>query len=98
MFFNGGNDLFFIRMQIGPVTDINQAIKLEHTCYPESEAASLDTIHYRFRNAPQLFLGMNNGNKLVGLIMAAATSSSKITAESMNMILRVNACASTLFV
>ena len=72
-------------MQIGPVTDINQAIKLEHACYPESEAASLDTMQYRFRIAPHLFLGMYDGNKLVGLIMATATNSSKITAASMKI-------------
>lgn len=53
--------------------------------YSANEAASYEQTLYRFKQAPQLFLGCFKDSKLVGMIMATASSSSSITQQSMSV-------------
>lgn len=64
---------------------LDRAIDLESQSYPPDEAASPERVTYRLRNAPHLQFGCFLAKDLIGIILATATSSTSITAESMEM-------------
>jgi cyclin-dependent kinase-like len=65
--------------------DIEDASKLESSCYPESEAASAEQVAYRLRNCVNLCIGAYSDSQLIGLLMATATMQDKITLKSMKI-------------
>ncbi|KAJ3277065.1 hypothetical protein HDV01_000117 [Terramyces sp. JEL0728] len=73
------------KVEFKGVRDIYEAYELESQCYPEDEAASIETMTSRFKQAPDLFYGAFLDNELIGLVMATATQSKSITKESMTL-------------
>ncbi|KAI9026116.1 acyl-CoA N-acyltransferase [Hyaloraphidium curvatum] len=65
--------------------EVRTAAELEALGYPEDEAASLDTLLFRFAACPQLFLGAfaPDGDELLGFIVATLTASLRLTHDSM---------------
>lgn len=73
---------------IRPITTDAQVIRaseLEAAGYPEDEAASLETLRFRFKAVPELFLGaFAPQDQLVGFIVATLTTSERLTHDSMS--------------
>ncbi|CAG8433159.1 9560_t:CDS:2 [Diversispora eburnea] len=75
-----------------PASDIERAFELESQGYPPEEAATLEKLEYRQKNAPKLFLGAylpsipsnNNNEYLIGFIVSTLTTSHFLTEESMS--------------
>jgi len=68
------------------VNDFHSAFELETASYPPDEAASLDTLAYRHKNAPELFLGAyTEENVLIAFINSTRSSSLTLTHESMKV-------------
>jgi len=65
---------------------LEDAILIERSVFPEDEAASLETFKYRQASAPHLFLGAyaaNEDNKLIGYICSTSSDSETLTHASM---------------
>ena len=65
--------------------NLNEIHKLESISFPDDEAATLDTILFRGRNALKYFYQLRHelDNKLVGFVNATCTSHNKIYSETM---------------
>ncbi|KAI9503706.1 hypothetical protein GGI25_004586 [Coemansia spiralis] len=65
--------------------EVVAAYPIEAAGYPEDEAASLESMLYRFRNAPHLFLGaFDPSGSIVAYIMSTQADSSFVTHDSMS--------------
>ncbi|KAG0140494.1 hypothetical protein CROQUDRAFT_53166 [Cronartium quercuum f. sp. fusiforme G11] len=65
-------------------TELNRVVELESEAFPPDEAASLETIEYRHKHAPELFLGAYNpSGQLISYINATRSTSSILTHESL---------------
>lgn len=64
--------------------EVHAGYKFEQEGYPEDEAASLDGMLYRYRQAGHLLLGaFDKDNNIVGYIMSTRSASPLVTHESM---------------
>jgi cyclin-dependent kinase-like len=72
---------------IRPIANENEVEKcaeLEALGYPPDEAASLSSLKFRFKAAPDLFLGTFQSDELIGFIVATLTDSKRLTHASMS--------------
>ncbi|RHZ72435.1 hypothetical protein Glove_242g143 [Diversispora epigaea] len=78
-----------------PASDIERSFELESQGYPPEEAATLEKLEYRQKNAPTLFIGAylpltpsnissNNNEYLIGFIVSTLTTLHSLTEESMS--------------
>ncbi|KAJ1966316.1 hypothetical protein GGI12_000159 [Dipsacomyces acuminosporus] len=66
--------------------EVRQAHGLETAGYSKDEAASLDSMLYRYRHAPHLFLGaFDTTGSIAGYIMSTQTAAPLVTHESMTI-------------
>ena len=73
----------FVFRQLLASNHLEQVIDLELQSYPPDESASPERVTYRLINAPHLQFGCFLAEDLIGIILATATRSTSITAESM---------------
>ncbi|CAG8488416.1 3366_t:CDS:2 [Funneliformis mosseae] len=71
-------------------SDVERAFQLESEGYPPEEAASLETLQYRQKVAPALFMGAylpssSLSLQLIGFIVSTSTLSKSLTHESMSL-------------
>ncbi|RIA90891.1 acyl-CoA N-acyltransferase [Glomus cerebriforme] len=75
-------------------SDIERAFQLESEGYPQEEAATLETLKYRQKLAPKLFLGAylpisspssSLSSQLIGFVVSTSTLSESLTHESMSL-------------
>ncbi|GJJ75246.1 guanine nucleotide exchange factor [Entomortierella parvispora] len=72
-----------------PRADVARAAEIEASAYPESEAASLETLNYRHQAVPELFLGCylqeaaQEQEKLVAFIVSTLVNGDHLTHSSM---------------
>ena len=52
---------------VAPVTDADEAFRIESAMYPEDEAATLEKLRFRVANAGQFFLGVYQPGPLASL-------------------------------
>jgi PhzF family phenazine biosynthesis protein len=67
-----------------PYDDLQRAIDIELASYPADEAASLQSLTYRQREAPNAFIGMYEQNMLIGFICSTCTNSANLEEETMS--------------
>jgi uncharacterized protein len=67
-----------------PEEDIESAINIELASYPSDEAASLNSLTFRQKNALECFRGAYINNKLIGFICGTRTNDVRLTHISMD--------------
>ena len=82
-----GIDYIFVKMitfKNLPATDLQHAIDIELASYPADEAASLQSLTYRQKNAGNAFIGAYSQSNLVGFICGTCTNASNLEEETMS--------------
>ncbi|KXS10445.1 acyl-CoA N-acyltransferase [Gonapodya prolifera JEL478] len=63
--------------------EVAVAAVLEEKGYPADEAASPETLQFRFKSAPDLFMAAFEGSEMIGFIVATRTPTVELTHSSL---------------